>query len=160
MFHADRARTAAENIIDVREQYYNKHKRVIQETNRAIEETGKQTRNGQRECNTRLSQRINAVNHWTSQIDEKLADLNNEIDSLLNYKVSKPNISDHANLLQARVENAIKATIEPLNINENCVNLRENRVDTDVVFDKVEKDLAKEIQTTIACRDLLNATRT
>ena len=44
-------------------------------------------RNGQREVNTRLSQRINKVEHWTSEIDEKLTDLNNEIDALLDYKV-------------------------------------------------------------------------
>ena len=63
------------------------------------------------------------------------------------------------NFIQARVENAIKATAEPILINENCVNLRENRVDTDVVYDKVEKDLNKEIETTMACRELLNTTR-
>ena len=59
----------------------------FQETNRAIEETNKHTRNGQREVNTRLNQRINKVEHWTSEIDEKLTDLNNEIDALLDYKV-------------------------------------------------------------------------
>ena len=37
--------------------------------------------------NTRLNQRINKVEHWTSEIDEKLTDLNNEIDALLDYKV-------------------------------------------------------------------------
>ena len=54
----------------------------------AIEETAKHTRNGQREVNTRLDQRINKVEHWTSEIDEQLTQLNNEIDALLEYKVS------------------------------------------------------------------------
>jgi len=131
MFHANRARMGAENIID--------------ETNRAIEETNKHTRNGQREVNTRLNQRINKVEHWTSEIDEKLTDLNNEIDALLDYK--------------ARVENAIAATIEPIAINVKCTELREQRTDSDVVYDKVEKDLAKEIETTQACQQLLVSTK-
>ena len=38
--------------------------------------------------NTRLDQRINKVEHWTSEIDEQLTQLNNEIDALLEYKVS------------------------------------------------------------------------
>ena len=53
----------------------------------AIEETAKHTRNGQREVNTRLDQRINKVEHWTSEVDEQLTQLNNEIDALLEYKV-------------------------------------------------------------------------
>ena len=53
----------------------------------AVEETAKHTRNGQREVNTRLDQRINKVEHWTSEVDEQLTQLNNEIDALLEYKV-------------------------------------------------------------------------
>ena len=37
--------------------------------------------------------------------------------------------------------------------------MRLDRVDTDVVYDKVEKDLAKEIETTQSCAELLEATR-
>ena len=37
--------------------------------------------------------------------------------------------------------------------------LRTERIDTDKVYDKVEKDLAKEIETTQACASLLASTR-
>jgi len=118
---------------------------IIARSRLAIEETAKHTRNGQREVNTRLDQRINKVEHWTSEIDEQLTQLNNEIDALLEYKV--------------RVEKALESTIEPLKINEKCQLLRTERIDTDKVYDKVEKDLAKEIETTKACASLLASTR-
>ena len=37
--------------------------------------------------------------------------------------------------------------------------LRTERIDTDKVYDKVEKDLAKEIETTQVCASLLASTR-
>lgn len=37
--------------------------------------------------------------------------------------------------------------------------MRTERIDTDRVYDKVEKDLAKEIDTTQCCAELLAATR-
>jgi len=128
---ANRSRMGAEDIID--------------RARLAIEETAKHTRNGQREVNTRLEQRINKVEHWTSEIDEQLTLLNNEIDALLEYKV--------------RVEKALAATVEPLKINQTCQIMRTERIDTDRVYDKVEKDLAKEIDTTQSCAELLVATR-
>jgi len=71
-----------------------------------------------------LNQRINKVEHWTSEIDEKLTDLNNEIDALLDYK--------------ARVENAIAATIEPIAINVKCTELREQRTDRKDFFNLIK----------------------
>jgi len=117
---------------------------IIARSKLAIEETAKHTRNGQREVNTRLDQRINKVEHWTSEVDEQLTQLNNEIDALLEYKV--------------RVEKALDATVDPLQINQTCQSMRMERIDTDKVYDKVEKDLAKEIQTTQACAQLLATT--
>ena len=75
MFHAERARTIVEHLRD--------------ESNRALEETEKHTRNSQREVTTRLSQRVEKVDHWKSEIDQKLEELNNEIDALIVYKVRK-----------------------------------------------------------------------
>ena len=62
-------------------------------------------------------------------------------------------------IMQVRVEKALDATVDPLQINQTCQTLRMERVDTDKVYDKVEKDLAKEIQTTHACAQLLASTR-
>ena len=85
-----------------------------------------------------MSQRINKVEHWTSEIDEKLTDLNNEIDALLDYKVRNIFLIKIEALhrwatvdrwIKARVENAIAATIEPIAINVKCTELREQRTD-------------------------------
>ena len=72
-FHAERARNIVENLRD--------------DAQRALEETEKHTRNSQRECTTRLTQRADKVDHWKSEIDIKLDDLNKEIDHLIQYKV-------------------------------------------------------------------------
>lgn len=75
LFHAERSRTIVEHLRD--------------ESKKALEETEKHTKNSQRECTTRLSQRVDNVTHWKSEIDEKLDGLNNEIDALVDYRVSK-----------------------------------------------------------------------
>ena len=84
---ANRSRMGAEDIIDVRFNVIKTILNFLKRARLAIEETAKHTRNGQREVNTRLEQRINKVEHWTSEIDEQLTLLNNEIDALLEYKV-------------------------------------------------------------------------
>ena len=84
---ANRSRMGAEDIIDVRFNVVKSFLKLFKRARLAIEETAKHTRNGQREVNTRLEQRINKVEHWTSEIDEQLTLLNNEIDALLEYKV-------------------------------------------------------------------------
>ena len=58
------------------------------EAARALEETAKHTRNTQRAVTTRLDQRVQKVDHWQGEIEHKLHELNNEIDTLLNLKVS------------------------------------------------------------------------
>merc|ERR1712130_460693 len=131
MFHAERSRTIVENLRD--------------DCGRALEETEKHTRNSQRECTTRLGQRVNKVNYWKSEIDEKLEGLNNEIDALLHYK--------------NRVESALEATIEPTRINTKCQSLRDQRVETDDCHDMVERDLSKEIGVMTSAADLLKVTR-
>jgi len=118
---------------------------IIHRCKSAIEETDKYTKNGQREVNTRLSQRSKLCEHWSTEIDVKLEQLGQEIDLMLEYKT--------------RVEKALHATQEPLMINQRCQQLREERVKTDMVHDKVEKDLAKEIETIQACQELLAITR-
>lgn len=83
---ANRSRMGAEDIIDV-SKVFKPLLKALKRARMAIEETAKHTRNGQREVNTRLEQRINKVEHWTGEIDEQLTLLNNEIDALLEYKV-------------------------------------------------------------------------
>ena len=58
------------------------------EAARALEETSKHTKNTQRAVTTRLNQRVQKVDHWQGEIEHKLHELNNEIDTLLNLKVS------------------------------------------------------------------------
>jgi len=58
------------------------------EATRALEETSKHTKNTQRAVTTRLNQRVQKVDHWQGEIEHKLHELNSEIDTLLNLKVS------------------------------------------------------------------------
>lgn len=125
--HAQRARTIVEGLRD--------------EAARALEETSKHTKNTQRAVTTRLNQRVQKVDHWQGEIEHKLHELNNEIDTLLNLKDT--------------VNEALKATVEPVKINRHCQALREQRTDVENVHDVVEKDLAKEIDVILSCADVL-----
>ncbi|XP_076818572.1 tektin-1-like [Clavelina lepadiformis] len=106
--------------------------RLIDESSRLIEEVEKTTRRSQRDVNKKIAQRIEDINFWKSELQLKLTELTTENDTLLNYK--------------ARLEKALAACEEPLSISQQCLLNREQRVSIDLVHDKVEKELLKEVE--------------
>nr|CAB3266894.1 tektin-1-like [Phallusia mammillata] len=106
--------------------------RLIDESSRLIDEVEKTTRRNQRDVNKKIAQRLEDINFWKSELELKLAELTAENDTLLNYK--------------ARLEKALAACEEPLDISQQCLINREGRVSIDLVHDNVEKELLKEVE--------------
>lgn len=77
-------------------------------------------------------------------MDRKLAEITEEIDTLLDYK--------------GRLEKALQACEEPLAISQTCLYNRENRISIDLVHDKVEKELLKEVEVIQGVMALLERT--
>ncbi|XP_041456627.1 tektin-1-like [Lytechinus variegatus] len=104
--------------------------RLIDESNRLLDETEEATKKTQRDVNKKFEQRLDDVTYWKDELERKLKDSKDEIEMLLAYKT--------------RLQNALEACKEPLDIVNKCLNYREGRVAIDLVHDDVEKNLLKE----------------
>ncbi|XP_054749298.1 tektin-1-like [Lytechinus pictus] len=104
--------------------------RLVDESNRLLDETEEATKKTQRDVNKKFEQRLDDVTYWKDELERKLKDSKDEIEMLLAYKT--------------RLQNALEACKEPLDIVNKCLNYREGRVAIDLVHDDVEKNLLKE----------------
>nr|XP_035155637.1 tektin-1 isoform X2 [Callithrix jacchus] len=87
--------------------------RLVAESQRLVDEIEKTTRKSQSDVNKKLEQRLEEVQFWKKELDDKLEQLVNETDDLLIYKI--------------RLEKALESLKEPLHITEMCLAYRMNR---------------------------------
>ncbi|TSK49663.1 Inositol polyphosphate 5-phosphatase K [Bagarius yarrelli] len=77
-----------------------------------------------------LYKRLKDIKFWKQELEQKLQEIVQEIDLLLTIK--------------NRVEKALGCCAEPLQATLDCLNERQSRVQIDLVYDDVEKELLKE----------------
>lgn len=92
-------------------------------------ETDNHTRWTQHDSNTKLEKRIDDINDWRKSLERCLAETDHEI-ALLQVE-------------KERTERALEAKKVPLDIALECLMLRENRLNIDLVRDEVESQLHK-----------------
>ncbi|XP_029469977.1 tektin-1 [Rhinatrema bivittatum] len=114
------------------EQQRSRSERLVAESRRLVDETEKTTQRTQSDVNKKLEQRIEEIQFWKKELDDKLEDIVNEINVLLAFKV--------------RLEKALESCKEPLNIAQQCLLNRERRIGVDLVHDEVERELMKEVE--------------
>ncbi|MBZ3877146.1 Tektin-1 [Sciurus carolinensis] len=119
--------------------------RLVAESQRLVDEIDKTTRKSQSDVNKKIEQRLEEVRFWKKELDDKLEQLVNETEDLLNYKT--------------RVEKALESFKEPLFITERCLAYRENRVGIDLVNDEVDQELQKEAEIIRGVMALLTRTQ-
>ena len=103
--------------------------RVRQESRFLRNETDNHTRWTQHDSNTKLEKRIHDINNWKKSLERCLAETDNEIALLQQEK--------------ERTERALEAKKVPFDITLECLMLRENRQNIDLVRDEVEAQLHK-----------------
>ncbi|KAK3744964.1 hypothetical protein QZH41_008492 [Actinostola sp. cb2023] len=104
-------------------------------------ETDNHTRWTQHDSNTKLEKRIDDINDWRKSLEKCLAETDHEIAKL---QVEKD-----------RTERALEAKKVPLDIALQCLMLRENRLNIDLVRDEVEGQLNKEVEVIEGTKALL-----
>ncbi|XP_063812203.1 tektin-1 isoform X2 [Pseudophryne corroboree] len=118
--------------------------RLVAESQRLVDEIERTTQKSQKDVNKKLEQRLEDIQFWKKELDNKLEDTVNEIEQLLAYKI--------------RLEKALESCIEPLYIAQQCLVEREKRVGIDLVHDEVERELIKEVEVIQGVMALLQRT--
>ncbi|KAK2191725.1 hypothetical protein NP493_47g05049 [Ridgeia piscesae] len=119
--------------------------RLIAESDRLVDETGRTTVRTQTDVNKKFDQRLTDIKYWNSEVDDKLDDIKKEIDALVTFK--------------SRIEKAIEGCKEPLYISQQCLLNRQKRRSIDLVHDDPEKELLKEVETIQGALALLERSR-
>ncbi|XP_014666311.1 PREDICTED: tektin-1-like [Priapulus caudatus] len=105
--------------------------RLTKELERLCEETADITTHSQKEVNKKLEQRLDDIEFWKTELEQKLQDTKTEVENLLTYKT--------------RLEKALKASQEPLEIAQLCLEHRKHRVGEEQVRDAVQGELLREV---------------
>ena len=103
--------------------------RLRDECARIRKETDAITRKTQESVCHKFSQRLRDIEFWKEELQKKLADNSNEIQSLLQSKQS--------------LEVSLRRLQHPLEVTQMCLLYREKRVSVDNVHDEVEIQLIK-----------------
>jgi len=104
--------------------------KLIDESDRLIEETHVTTEKSQRNTEHKLNSRIIDIKGWVDKLNWKRKDVQNETDFVIEHR--------------GRLQRALEATVEPANIAQACLAFREGRAGIDLVYDKPETELLKE----------------
>ncbi|XP_069802380.1 tektin-1 [Dendropsophus ebraccatus] len=118
--------------------------RLVAESQRLVDEIEKTTQKTQKDVNKKLEQRLDEIQFWKKELDNKLEDTVNDIEQLLAYKT--------------RLEKALESCMEPLSIAQQCLVERAKRVGIDLVHDEVERELIKEVEVIQGVMALLQRT--
>lgn len=118
--------------------------RIITECLRLEDETEKRTKKTQKDVNRKFDQRLKDLDFWKKELDTKLDDLHKEIDYLEAFKI--------------RVNKALEAFRDYLEIAKQCLVNRERRYGIDLVHDNVQRELLKEIEIINGVQSLLART--
>lgn len=114
---------------------------IRQDARRLTNETENHTRWTQHDSNTKLEKRIDDINEWRESLERCLCDTDKEIEQLQAAK--------------QKTELALDAKKVPLDVAVECLMLRENRKSIDLVRDKVEEELHKEVEVIEGIKALL-----
>ncbi|KAK2887481.1 hypothetical protein QQF64_013355 [Cirrhinus molitorella] len=95
-------------------------------------ETTNKTNWDEYDSTRRLSDRINDVAHWKNNLNACAQQVDAEMDALT--------------LSKEETERALAATVLPLEVTAECLNLREGRRGKELVSDPVEAELKKEVE--------------
>lgn len=114
---------------------------IRQEARRLRNETDNHTRWTQHDSNTKLEKRIDDINEWKESLERCLGDTDKEIKALQDQK--------------SILEVALEEKQVPLDVAIECLMLRENREGIDLVRDKVEQQLHKEVEVIEGIKALL-----
>lgn len=114
---------------------------IRQDARQLRNETDNHTRWTQHDSNTKLEKRIDDITEWKRTLEKCLKDTDQEIEALQAEKT--------------RTETALDAKAIPLDVAIECLMLRENRQDIDLVRDKVEEQLHKEVEVIEGIKALL-----
>ncbi|KAK3741097.1 hypothetical protein QZH41_013933, partial [Actinostola sp. cb2023] len=118
--------------------------RLRDECSRLRTETALQTHRTQMDVNKKLDTRIHDISYWRAELEKQHNETVAEIKALQAFI--------------GRLEKASAATEKPLNIAQQCLGFRERRVKIDLVHDRVENHLSKEVEMTENVRSLLKKT--
>jgi len=119
--------------------------RLVDESKRLCDELDSRTQKTQRDVLKKLEQRVDDIENWHTEVDDKLKDVKVEIDNLTAFKT--------------RIEKAIESCKEPLHIAQQCLINRQRRQGIDLVHDDPEKELLKEVEVIQGALSLLERTR-
>ncbi|RXN28555.1 tektin-2 [Labeo rohita] len=105
----------------------------IRQEGRALRnETTNKTHWDEYDSSRRLSDRINDVTHWKENLNACAQQVDAEMDALT--------------LSKEETERALAATVLPLEVTAECLNLREGRHGKELISDPVEAELKKEVE--------------
>ncbi|XP_067654727.1 tektin-3-like [Haliotis asinina] len=103
-----------------------------------VKETDAQTRNRQTDVTKRLGDRVYDIAFWKTELNNEISAMATETENLKEYKRT--------------LERALADTANPLHVAEECLMHREKRQGIDLVNDKVEKSLVKEVDVIRKCQ--------
>ncbi|XP_063228065.1 tektin-3-like isoform X2 [Bacillus rossius redtenbacheri] len=112
---------------------------------RVMRETDEKTATAQRESGRRLGERITDLMFWRNELATELERL-----------VAETNLQQDK---RRDLEKAIQDIEAPLNIVQECLYHRENRLGIDLVHDQVEQALLREAEVLRCCQDRLKKQR-
>ena len=96
------------------------------------------------QVDTKLKLRTGDVEFWRGELDNKLAQLKEEISNMTNLKI--------------RVDSEAKSCTEPINIAQQCVTFRGGRQGCDLIRDDVDLSLDREMDQLKMSQGLLGQT--
>uniref|UniRef100_A0A8C7Z8R1 Tektin n=1 Tax=Oryzias sinensis TaxID=183150 RepID=A0A8C7Z8R1_9TELE len=113
--------------------------RLRKDTMRLIQDKDQLTRRTQENTSKNISERLNDIRFWKSELSHEIDNMVTEIAALAEVK--------------RRLERALAETQGPLQVAQECLYHREKRMSIDLVHDGVEKDLIKEIEVIKSCQE-------
>ncbi|GAB6027526.1 tektin 2 (testicular) [Chamberlinius hualienensis] len=131
-----------ENWFSTAEANRNLSKKLRGETASLLRETEEVTDFGQKEVGKRIGERLNDISFWSYE-------LSSEIDKLL---VETNNLAES----KRKLVKAAADTEQPLRVAQECLYYREKRTGVDMVHDRVEQALLKEIDVIKKCQRLMS----
>jgi len=115
--------------------------RLIDESDRLIEEARETAKRTQRNVENKLDQRLKDLKGWQAELNLKLTELKNETDSMLDYR--------------NRLNRALEGSETGMEIANACLSFREGRSGIDLVHDNPEIELIKEVEVIKGVQELL-----
>nr|XP_023667566.1 tektin-2 [Paramormyrops kingsleyae] len=106
--------------------------RIRQEGRALRDETANKTQWDKSDSSRRLSERIQEVSNWKGRLESCAQDVDQEIKVLTKIK--------------EEAEQALSATVVPLEVSTECLTIRERRRGRELLIDPVEAELRKEVE--------------